>query len=61
MRVHVDETKCQGHTLCNFTAVAAVPAARRSDGDADVADAHVATELEISTQGRWAVPSRRSS
>lgn len=45
MRVRVDETKCQGHTLCSFTAPE-VFLLRDEDGHAYVADDVVPPELE---------------
>jgi ferredoxin len=45
LRVHVDEAKCQGHTLCNFTAPQ-IFLLREEDGHAYVADEQVPLELE---------------
>jgi ferredoxin len=45
MKVRVDETKCQGHTLCNFTAPQLF-LLRDEDGHAYVAHEVVPLELE---------------
>ena len=43
--MHVDETKCQGHTLCYFTAPALF-LLREEDGHAYVVDEQVPPGLE---------------
>lgn len=45
MRVHVDEQKCQGHTLCNMV-LPAVFKLSAEDGHSYVEDEAVRVELE---------------